>query len=612
MSKDLYWWNQKKDNVHKVVFELVDHLNKTQQMRQQNNLRNMRLYSNMDMVGLSTVRYTQNNTISSSARVKLNIIQSMCDTITAKICKNRPKATFLTDGGSWSDQRRAKMAEKFVSGVFYNTNLYELNPRVFLDSTVFGTGGIKFYIEDNKYKAERVFIDEISVDDADAFYGSPTHMHQRKTVGRDVLTTMYPKKATDIARATKTSDDDMKYQGMVDRVRVVESWHLPTGPEAGDGRHVICVDTCTLVDEEWTLNCFPFVFTKWTERLLGFFGQGLSEQLTGLQAEINKLLRTIQLSMHLNAVPKWLVQKGSGIVKSHINNEIGGIITHKGAPPVLQASNSVPPELREHLEYLITKAYEITGISQLSAQSKKPDGLDSGKAMRTYNDIETERFAMVGKNYEQLVLDESDLIIKMAHDMYKNKKTDFKVMIEDKKMVKDIKWSQADLKPDGFIMKTFPTSFLPETPSGKLAKVEELIQAQFISKEDGMDLLDFPDLEAVTSLSNAGVRELNQVIENMIDDGEYSPPEPFQNLQLGIQKMQKAYIKARMDKVPEDKLELMRTWMMQAEGLLNPPAPPEPPMPPEGMPPGPPMGAPMPAGPPEGMPPGGMPPPPIQ
>ena len=52
-------------------------------------------------------------------------------------------------------------------------------------------------------------------------------------------------------------------------------------------------------------------------RPVGFFGQGLAEQLQGLQLEINKTLRTIQVSMHLVSVPKQLVEASSKLVSSH-------------------------------------------------------------------------------------------------------------------------------------------------------------------------------------------------------------------------------------------------------------------------------------------------------
>lgn len=135
-------------------------------------------------------------------------------------------------------------------------------------------------------------------------------------------------------------------------------------------------------------------------------------------------------------------------------------------------------------------------------------------------------------------------------------------------------------------MQPFPTSFLPKTPAGRLQTVQELVQAGFISKEDGFKLLDFPDVQGTTNLIVSASNEIDMVIERIIENKEYTAPEPFQNLEYGIQKMQGAYLQAKMTGVPEDRLELLRRWMKEAMLLLSPspamtPAPEVPPANPE-------------------------------
>ena len=107
-------------------------------------------------------------------------------------------------------------------------------------------------------------------------------------------------------------------------------------------------------------------------------------------------------------------------------------------------------------------------------------------------------------------------------------------------------------------------------------------------------------------------------------DGEYTPPEPFLNLTLCITRVQQAYLRAKINRVPEGRLALLRRFIQECQALhasmAAPPqamgAAPGMPTPPPGMgepgmmgePLGPEGGIPMagPAGPP--MPPGGMPP----
>ena len=97
----------------------------------------------------------------------------MIDTIVSKVTKNKPKPTFLTDGGDWDLQQKAKKLTKYCEGIFYSTNMYREATRAFTDACIFGTGAVKFFKEDNEIKAERVLIDELKTDESESFTVSP-------------------------------------------------------------------------------------------------------------------------------------------------------------------------------------------------------------------------------------------------------------------------------------------------------------------------------------------------------------------------------------------------------------------------------------------------------
>ena len=293
----------------------------------------------------------------------------------------------------------------------------------------------------------------------------------------------------------------------------------------------------------------------------------MAEQLQGIQLEINKILRTIQVSMHLVSVPKLLVEASSKIVSSHLNNRIGGVIKYAGTPPTYAPLGGIPPELFSHLDRLYQRAYEISGVSQLAAQSLKPAGLDSGKALREFNDLETERFMAVARSYEKVFIDAAEIMIDMARDLYTSDGK-FTVKAKDGKFVETISWGDVDMDAAKYMMEVFPTSALSSTPSARLADVQDLLAAGFLSKEDALKLLDFPDLEASMNLLNADATNLEKIIETMMDKGEYFPPEPYQNLENLIRKVQQAYLMYKVQGAPQDRLELLRQYMEDAQNLL--------------------------------------------
>lgn len=565
-----YWWKESKSKLNETLFGILRHLDQNQSYIREANLRHLRLYGNLNVLGLSSHTYSQNQSVGSVYdRVTLNVIQSCCDTVTQKIAKNKPKPTFLTSGGDWTLQKKAKLLDKYVVGQFSALDMYAKGQRTFLGSRIFGTGAVKFYKKDGKICAEQVFIDELKVDNSEAMYGSPRSLYQTKFIPRELLVQMYPEFKQKIMEAKKPEQLTPGHSSLSTSILVCEAWHLPSGKDADDGLHVISIENEVLFYEKYEKDYFPFEFLIPNPRPLGFWGQGTAERLIGIQIGINKHLRTAETLFNL-VTPHWLIEHGSKVVSAHMSNDLGRLVKYTGIKPDYQAPNPVPPQILEQIENLYRKAYEIEGVSQLGAQSKKPEGLDSGKALREFNDIEAERFMLVGQAYEQFFMGAAKQIIDLTKELYEED-NDYGVTVKGAKFMEQIKWADIDLEEDQYLMHIFPTSFLSQTPSGRLQDVQELIQAGFIDKANGMRLLDYPDLQEYMSLANAGIEDIENMIEAMVERGEPQTPEPFQALALGIQMMQSAYLRGRSDRVPEAHLQLLLDWITQANRLLTPP-----------------------------------------
>jgi Bacteriophage head to tail connecting protein len=569
------WWLEPKEEMGRNAFAVAAQISENQSYRRTQNLRYARLYSNLEILGLQAGTYARTASQNVEARVTLNVVRACVDTAASKIAKNRPRPMFLTSGGDWKTKKRAKKLTKYIDGLFDQAKVYPIGQQCFVDACVFGTGVMHLYKEGSTIRAERVLSEEILVDDAEGIYGEPRQLHRSKYVHREVLLDLFGKdkalrQAINDAPAGMPGDNTSVYAA--DLIAVVESWHLRSGPNAKDGRRCLSIKGTTLVSEEWTKDYFPFVFQRWSPRLVGFYGSGLAEELVGIQIEINKILRNIQRAQALVAVPRVFVENGSQVNLNHINNQISAVIKYTGKPPVFDTPTAMTGEIYAHLDRLFNKAFEIAGISQLSATSKKPAGLDSGVALREYNDIESERFAVTGQRYEQFFIDAADIAVDMSHDLYAEN-PDLMVHAPGKGFIETIKWKEVSMKKDAYIMRVFPTSILPTTPAGRLQVVQELIQGGFISKEEGLALLDFPDLERTLSLANAAVDDTMELLERIVEEGTYFTPEPYQNLQLCVRLGQSMYLKARSDKVPEDRLELLRRFIDDANALITPATP---------------------------------------
>lgn len=561
------WWLELDDLIFKSVFNIVDRLTTNQTLRNNANLKFARLYQNMDLIGFASGIFGGQNsvsTVNAGRGPTYNVVKSCVDSVSAKIAKNKPKIQFLTEEGDFTLETKAKNLTQYISGQFDRTKAYHKCQRIFVDSCVWGTGvGYVYPTDDGSIEFERVFIQELTIDDMDAIYGKPTSIHRTKLVNRDELKELFPKFITEID--TSTSRPQMSGETInTDQIRVIESWHIKSGSKAKDGKYSICIDRATLYAEEYTKEGFPFVFFHWNDKLIGFWGQSLAEELAYLQIEINKLLRSVSIAQDRMAIPTIYLENGSKISDDHMTvNQIARIIKYSGTPPVVSIPGAMSPEIYQHIETLKNNAYEITGISQLSASSKKPDGLDSGIAIREVNDIESERFILCGQRYEQLFVDLARLMIDVSRDIYE-KDPSLSVKAKGKKFISTINWKDVDLDDDLYTMQAFPINMLPSTPAGKIATIQNFVQAGFIPQDYAIDLLDFPDLAEFTSLSTAGLETAKMLIENMLKDGVYVPPDPYLDLDLTMTLTHTTYLRSLHKKgIKPENLDLLRKFMQQ-------------------------------------------------
>lgn len=594
---DAFWYLDAEEDIYKSVFALIPTLDKNQQERRDILADYDRLYSNEALPTQLTNRRSGVSRLA-ARRVTYNVVKSCVNTAAAKISKSKPKPLFLTSGGKLKLQRKAKKLTKFIEGAFTAMDIYTIAQRAFKDSCIYGTGAIRFFVDMHacQVRCERVDISELYVDDMEAIYGQPRQIHHKRLMSRARLAEMFPKFKVEIYKASpaKAPDGSRTKGNQADLVEVIESWKLPEEPsfipvtetyrdgdEAEDkeprGVRAICIDTATLFSEPYDKDYFPFVFHRWEDPLSGFWGTGLTEELVGIQTEINQLLKVIQHSHRLLGGLRIAVEKGSKVNPNHLTNEIGAIVEYIGSKPESLNFTGVSQEIYSHLETLFKRAFEITGISMLSAQAKKPGGLDSGVALREFHDIESERFVLVSQRYESMFLDAARIVIDMSRDIHVEK-PDYKVNVVGKKFIESIPWKDVDLPNDQYEMKVFPVSGLPTTPAGRLQTVTEMMSNGLLSQDEGKALLEFPDLEETMSLHTAAVDDIKMIIEHFEDGGDYISPEPFMNLELARNMMVSALMRAKVQKeADEECMTKMRDFILQVEYMLNPPKDPMPP-----------------------------------
>lgn len=577
------WWAiADKEQSARSLVATVDALRSNYASQIQLDTQNWRLYGGSSYYS-SVARPSRDAIVSANDdKLRLNVCRSCVDTATAKVAKSRPKPMFLTDGGTWSERQKTKKLDRFVDGLFHELRIYEKSPMIFRDGGIFGTGALKVYSKDGRPAVQRTFPSELLVDPWDAQRGDPRTLYQVWWVDQEAFIAwcetmdgMTKKRLDAIAHAVRSSTDTSEDTGWGrdpsgKQVRVIEAWHLPSTKDGDDGRHAIAVRGGYVFSKQWTRQRFPFAFFRWSEPVMGFWGTGIISEITPIQKEINYCLQKLQRILTLHAQPMTLVRRGAKLQLAKLaTNALGSV--HE-VDSIEDVKTVAPPplavELVTHINNLVNRAYENTGVSQLSSQSLKPAGLDSGVALRTYEDIETGRFAIPARSFEQFHLDVAELLLDEVRELDAN--DDFKVMAPEKTALKAIRWGEVAVEQGDYLLKCWPVNMLPQSPAGRIAFVQELMNAGlFKDPREGLKLLDFPDLEAFRSRQTAMQDVVDQQIGRIIEEGEVEAPEPTFDIDYAFQRSLEELALGQMQGMPEDRMEMLRLYNTTAQAFIQ-------------------------------------------
>lgn len=505
------------------------------------------------------------------SRVPFNLTKMILDMVQNRIAKMRPRVKFLPRGGNHTLHRKARLLERWVTAQFRWMDIYTHAQMAFQDSLLYGTGFLKVWREGERFRVERVYPGEIFVDEVEGYYGCLTQMMHRKYISRRVLSGLFPehKQALMECGGPDESYAEFKQLTFGDQITVVEAWHLPSSPDAGDGRHTICAEGVTLLDEEWVHDDFPFLETRWSRNPRGFFGIGLAEELAGLHLDLNYMIERRNRAMELFSCPQVWVENSSAVKTSKITNIIGQINTYTGREPKFLTPNGVSVEMLQAEDRAVSRALQIARLSENAINQKIPSGLETGAAVQAWNDTESQGFQIVAQQYEGLFPKAAEWLIRLGKECYEENPRYSVVSSKDKYTIEQVDWAKLDPEEDSYVIETWPVSSLPFHPSGKMQAVEKLVQIGAITPQQSASVLDLPDLEEYTSLARAAEDNIKRIIEDIIDEGIYTPPEPFMDPQLCILHGTDAINKAQANNVPEQHRTLLIKFVRQAKAMLD-------------------------------------------
>ena len=464
-------------------------------------LRNLRLFTyssttTLDISESEVVGFYQRGTFSTSddttSAIQENVIASCIETLCSKIASQKVRPFFNTVNGTFKEMQIAKQAQIFFDMLYEENNVNEIITDAFRNACVFDKGIVK--ISDDGITNRLPW--NVFFDPREVTYNQITHVAEKlpKTPGR-ILELKYG------IKVNRNLDYTVyEYYDVMEHIKAVYVQELNK-----------------VVTHEYKPNIIPYLEIHYTNPVKGDTSQSVVDQLYGIQTQIDELLAVMKDSIAVNPGMTLLVPRSSNIKTNMLSNRTGQIIQYDPIPgqttsPVTYATNDIiSPQFVQLLDKLKNDAYEIVGISQLSATSQKPSGLNSGVALNTMEDIESSRFETQLNSVVRLYVD----VAKACLDIFP---PEIDILPDDLNRA-NIKWADIVEARNNMKIQFSAAEGLSKDPSEKLKQLVALSQAGVIPQSHIATLMELPDLQSGYNLANNAFNSVYTFIDNVLVSG---------------------------------------------------------------------------------------------
>lgn len=544
--------------------------------------------------------------------LSFNYARSYLDTWVSQLCKSRVLPQVITTGGDYDARKQAEGMNLLFEATFERCGVFDLDPQWTRDSGMFGTG-IAYVCEEFAAPCvERVLPSELDFDAYEWRMGKGRTLFRSRPYDRYQLIETYPDYEAEIlgAPSAKLEDDTDVQSPDHDLVMVGMGWHLPSSPDADDGRFCVTIEGCCLEYEPYEYDSFPFAFFPRVLPVIGMMGDSIMSEMLPGQRELDRLTDRTSDAIDSVGVPRIFVPPGwSGKAKLLKGVNAGVFEVPDPSKVVCVNFEPISPTVGVHQENVIQKMSAVSTVSPMAAMGEKPTGITAASALQLLDDQESERKLIPQRNREQFYVQIARLLKRVCSQLKK-----YTVLAKNGGQAISVTPGKVMLDDAKLIYTVMPTSYLAKTPAARTQQAQDLLALNpNLPPSQIFKALDIPDLVQYTALESAVYDWICKTCEAILegktkdDEGEPIAVDPYMVLldkgKTAVQTVAKYVAKASCDGVPGDRIDRLRQFGVacQKEADKSAQAPPPPP----GV--TPPMtGAPMP--PPEGMPPAGMPP----
>jgi hypothetical protein len=427
---------------------------------------------------------------------QMNIVKSVIDTLISKIASTKVRPYFTPINGDYTTIKVLKQLQVYFDDLFDRQDINRKITEAKRDACIFDKGDI--LINPITLEVEKLAPWQVAFLDAELHYGRPTKALIKYEDYPE--TTLKEKYGIDATAPYSTVE---LYFDTVERK--------------------IGIYVNQALKKEINYNApIPIIELYYSTPIKGGKTTSIVDDLYNIQLNIDLINARIKEAANLTPANMIAVPDGSNINVEMINNRAGNVFKYKPIPGLTRPIEVVTPafiapEYQALLEYYINKAYEMVGISTLSAQSINPLGANaSGAALQSMENIESTRFETQLNQVVRAYTDVAKMMIAVMPDDAD--------ILPDAANRTGYKWRDVKKQIELINVQYSGQTLLSKDPSTRLQQILQLSQVGLIPQSKLGRFFDMPDMNEVYTIMTAAQDAVDKVIQLAVDDGVYDIP----------------------------------------------------------------------------------------
>lgn len=492
----------------------------------------------------------------------LNVIRSAALTHQSKLSQLKPRPHFTAERGDFETRQLCRVARQHFDYFLDKQDVYNKGAQAILFADIFEFGAL--WVCDDTETIEILRPWEIYFDSMEYSTGELTRCFVYfRQYPLNKIEKKFLKGKANKGSAALIPDDQRRSK----RVEFIVYYDLQEGKKY----YLVNNDIQKTVKIEYEIP--PWALFWYDRPIRGSMSVCMADNLYPIQREIDSISQRVHEAFQLSPANTILLATSDNINNpSHkllraesITNRIGDVLefnpAENTARPVTVAT---PPAIDEQyirmIDFWIAYAYKQEGISQLSAQSEKPIGADSGVSLETLQNVESERFQTHQDNYRQFFLD----IVNACIQVYPKSEKILKFLNKGSLLT----WGKLREKIDEFSIQFTDVSNLSKDPAVKLQQIEKMLAMGFIQGDTAAAMMEVEDEDNAFAIATVSYEYTQKVISDALNYGKIDFMELGSYDQL-FSEITKELMRLKIDEAPDEQLKNMGKLLNAVFAKMN-------------------------------------------